>query len=187
MRFHHSELFSTYSIVARHPDTGQFGVAVQTHQMCVGSVVPWLLPGRGAFATQSLANIRFGPMTLAMLQEGISARISSRPWWRPTRMPTAARSPWWTPAAGRRLDRRRVYRPGVASRGQGYSVPANDDARHRGDAMAVPMRRRQATWRSVCWRLWKPPREKAAISAASVRRAQGGAGRRQQAHLGSGL
>ena len=73
MRFHHSELFSTYSIVARHPDTGQFGVAVQTHQMCVGSVVPWLLPGRGAFATQSLANIRFGPMTLAMLQEGISA------------------------------------------------------------------------------------------------------------------
>jgi len=73
MRFHHSELFSTYSIVARDPDTGQFGVAVQTHQMCVGSVVPWLLPGRGAFATQSLANIRFGPMTLAMLQEGISA------------------------------------------------------------------------------------------------------------------
>ena len=73
MRFHHSELFSTYSIVARDPDTGQFGVAVQTHQMCVGSVVPWLLPGKGAFATQSLANIRFGPMTLAMLQEGISA------------------------------------------------------------------------------------------------------------------
>jgi len=73
MRFHHSEFFNTYSIVARDPDTGQFGVAVQTHQMCVGSVVPWLLPGRGAFATQSLSNIRFGPMTLAMLQEGISA------------------------------------------------------------------------------------------------------------------
>lgn len=73
MRFRHSDLFSTYSIVARDPDTGQFGVAVQTHQMCVGSVVPWLLPGKGAFATQSLANIRFGPMTLAMLQEGISA------------------------------------------------------------------------------------------------------------------
>ncbi len=73
MRFHHSDLFSTYSIVARDPDTGQFGVAVQTHQMCVGSVVPWLLPGKGAFATQSLANIRFGPMTLAMLQEGIPA------------------------------------------------------------------------------------------------------------------
>jgi uncharacterized Ntn-hydrolase superfamily protein len=73
MRFRHSDLFSTYSIVARDPETGQFGVAVQTHQMCVGSVVPWLLPGKGAFATQSLANIRFGPMTLAMLQEGISA------------------------------------------------------------------------------------------------------------------
>jgi uncharacterized Ntn-hydrolase superfamily protein len=73
MRFNHAHLFSTYSIVARDPVTGQFGVAVQTHQMCVGSVVPWLLPGKGAFATQSLANIRFGPMTLAMLNEGISA------------------------------------------------------------------------------------------------------------------
>ena len=73
MRFRHSHLFSTYSIVARDPDTGQLGVAVQTHQMCVGSVVPWLLPGRGAFATQSVANISFGPMALIMLREGVSA------------------------------------------------------------------------------------------------------------------
>src|SRR5512134_2782219 len=66
-------LYSTYSIVARDPETGQFGVAVQTHQMSVGRVVPWLLPGIGAVATQSVVNISFGPMALTMLKEGLSA------------------------------------------------------------------------------------------------------------------
>ncbi|MBN1562534.1 MAG: DUF1028 domain-containing protein [Anaerolineae bacterium] len=73
MKFHPSELLSTYSIVARDPETGQMGVAVQTHQMCVGWIVPWLLPGVGAIATQSLVNVSFGPVGLAMLREGIAA------------------------------------------------------------------------------------------------------------------
>jgi uncharacterized Ntn-hydrolase superfamily protein len=73
MRFHPSALFSTYSIVARDPETGQFGVAVQTHQMCVGWIVPWLLPGLGAAATQAHVNISFGPLALAMLREGVAA------------------------------------------------------------------------------------------------------------------
>jgi len=73
MRFRHTELFNTYSIVARDPETGQFGAAVQTHQMCVGSVVPWLVPGVGAVATQAHANISFGPMALTMLREGVPA------------------------------------------------------------------------------------------------------------------
>jgi uncharacterized Ntn-hydrolase superfamily protein len=73
MKYHFTELFSTYSIVARDPDTGQLGVAVQTHQMCVGTVVPWLLPGIGAVATQSLVNISFGPIALTMLREGVAA------------------------------------------------------------------------------------------------------------------
>jgi uncharacterized Ntn-hydrolase superfamily protein len=73
VKFHYSELFSTYSIVARDPETGEMGVAVQTHQMSVGRLVPWLLPGIGAIATQSLVNISFGPMGLAMLREGVSA------------------------------------------------------------------------------------------------------------------
>lgn len=68
-----SQVFSTYSIVARDARTGQLGVAVQTHQMCVGSVVPWLIPGVGAVATQSLVNISFGPIALAMLGEGVPA------------------------------------------------------------------------------------------------------------------
>lgn len=73
MHIHPARLFSTYSIVARDPNTGQLGVAVQTHQMTVGSVVPWLLPGVGAVATQSLTNISFGPLALAMLREGVPA------------------------------------------------------------------------------------------------------------------
>ncbi len=71
--FRHTDLFSTYSIVARDAATGQLGVAVQTHQMGVGRLVPWLLPGVGAVATQSLVNISFGPMGLAMLRQGVPA------------------------------------------------------------------------------------------------------------------
>lgn len=73
MKDHYSKLFSTYSIVAQDPDTGELGVAVQTHQMCVGSVVPWLRPGLGAVATQASCNISFGPLGLALLEEGVDA------------------------------------------------------------------------------------------------------------------
>ena len=31
----------TYSIVARDPDSGQLGVAVQSHWFAVGTLVPW--------------------------------------------------------------------------------------------------------------------------------------------------
>ena len=73
MKFKPTELNQTYSIVARDAATGQLGVAVQTHQMGVGRVVPWLLPGVGALATQSITNVRFGPLGLAILKEGLPA------------------------------------------------------------------------------------------------------------------
>lgn len=69
----YSKLLSTYSIVARDQATGHLGVAVQTHQVSVGRMVPFLQPGIGAIATQSLVNISFGPMALAMLREGVDA------------------------------------------------------------------------------------------------------------------
>lgn len=72
MTEHFTKRFSTYSIVARDPATGELGVAVQTHQMCVGAVVPWLLPGLGAVATQASCNISFGPLALALLGEGVA-------------------------------------------------------------------------------------------------------------------
>lgn len=63
----------TYSIVAFEPETGALGVGVQTHQPCVGSIVPWVEPSVGAIATQSFANINFGPQGLAMLRTGLDA------------------------------------------------------------------------------------------------------------------
>ncbi len=63
----------TYSIVARDPATGELGVGVETHQPCVGAIVPWVRPGVGAIATQSFANIAFGPQGLALLETGLPA------------------------------------------------------------------------------------------------------------------
>lgn len=63
----------TYSIVARDPETGRFGVAVQSHFIGVGPVVPWLEAGVGAIATQASVNVSFGPIGLEMLRAGQTA------------------------------------------------------------------------------------------------------------------
>jgi uncharacterized Ntn-hydrolase superfamily protein len=63
----------TYSIVARDPATGRLGVAVQSHFLGVGPVVPWLEPGVGAIATQARVDISFGPIGLELLRNGRSA------------------------------------------------------------------------------------------------------------------
>jgi uncharacterized Ntn-hydrolase superfamily protein len=65
---------ATYSIVACDLDAGQWGVAVQSKFLAVGSVVPWGEPGAGAVATQSYANPRYGPDGLALLRRGRSAQ-----------------------------------------------------------------------------------------------------------------
>jgi uncharacterized Ntn-hydrolase superfamily protein len=64
---------ATYSIVACDLAAGQWGVAVQSKFLAVGSVVPWAEPGVGAIATQSYANPRYGPDGLALLREGRTA------------------------------------------------------------------------------------------------------------------
>jgi uncharacterized Ntn-hydrolase superfamily protein len=60
----------TYSIVARDPETGELGVAVQSHWFSVGSVVSWAEPGVGAVATQSIAEPAYGPRLLERLRAG---------------------------------------------------------------------------------------------------------------------
>jgi uncharacterized Ntn-hydrolase superfamily protein len=65
---------ATYSIVACDLDAGQWGVAVQSKFLAVGSVVPWAEPHVGAIATQSYANPRYGPDGLALLRGGSSAK-----------------------------------------------------------------------------------------------------------------
>jgi uncharacterized Ntn-hydrolase superfamily protein len=62
----------TYSLVARDPDTGEVGVAVQSHWFSVGSVVSWAEPGVGAVATQSIAEPAYGPRLLERLRGGQS-------------------------------------------------------------------------------------------------------------------
>jgi len=66
-------LIATYSIVACDLEAGQWGVAVQSKFLAVGSVVPWAEPHVGAIATQSYANPRYGPDGLALLREGVPA------------------------------------------------------------------------------------------------------------------
>src|SRR5580765_5310736 len=68
-----ADVVATYSIVACDLDAGQWGVAVQSKFLAVGSVVPWAEPHVGAVATQSYANPRFGPDGLALLRQGMSA------------------------------------------------------------------------------------------------------------------
>jgi uncharacterized Ntn-hydrolase superfamily protein len=65
---------ATYSIVACDLPAGQWGVAVQSKFLAVGSVVPWAEPQVGAVATQSYANPRYGPDGLALLREGRTAK-----------------------------------------------------------------------------------------------------------------
>ena len=68
----------TYSIVARDPETGRFGVAIQTCWPFVGSGCPWVESGVGAVATQSYTEIAHGPNGLARLRAGESADSALR-------------------------------------------------------------------------------------------------------------
>lgn len=63
----------TYSIVARDAESGQLGVAVQSHWFSVGAIVPWAEAGVGAIATQSFVDPSYGKLGLEMLRTGKSA------------------------------------------------------------------------------------------------------------------
>ncbi|MDX2411559.1 MAG: DUF1028 domain-containing protein [Woeseiaceae bacterium] len=64
---------NTYSIVARDADTGELGVAVQSHWFSVGSMVSWAEPGVGAVATQSFVDPNYGPLGLQLMRAGKTA------------------------------------------------------------------------------------------------------------------
>ena len=66
-------LVHTYSIVARDPDTGQLGVAVQSHYFAVGSVVTWAEAGVGAVASQASSDPAYGKLGLDLMRAGKSA------------------------------------------------------------------------------------------------------------------
>lgn len=63
----------TYSIVARDPNTGELGVAVQSHWFSVGPIVAWAEAGVGAVATQSFVDPSYGKNGLELMRSGKSA------------------------------------------------------------------------------------------------------------------
>lgn len=66
----------TFSIVAWDPvpSPPEWGVAVASKFLAVGSAVPWARAGAGAVATQALANLAYGPDGLALLASGARAQ-----------------------------------------------------------------------------------------------------------------
>ena len=63
----------TYSIVAIDKETGDMGVAVQSHWFSVGSIVTWAEAGVGAVATQSFVEPSYGPLGLELMKAGKTA------------------------------------------------------------------------------------------------------------------
>jgi uncharacterized Ntn-hydrolase superfamily protein len=64
---------ATFSIVAYDPDKQEWGVAVQSKFMAAAAVVSWAKAGAGGVATQSFANLAYGPVGLEMMAQGMSA------------------------------------------------------------------------------------------------------------------
>ncbi|MBL8672599.1 MAG: DUF1028 domain-containing protein [Alphaproteobacteria bacterium] len=62
----------TYSISARCPDTGAFGIAITTSSICVGARCAWVGPA-GVVATQNLTDPALGPLGLSLLAQGMGA------------------------------------------------------------------------------------------------------------------
>lgn len=70
-RYNRKEPFaSTYSIIARNEETGDFGIAVQSHWFAVGTVVPWVKAGIGLVAVQSFVNLEYATYGLEMMEDG---------------------------------------------------------------------------------------------------------------------
>jgi len=69
---------STFSLVARDPDTGDLGVATASKFLAVGAVVPYAVAEVAAVATQSYANTSFGPRAVDALPAGVPLELVDR-------------------------------------------------------------------------------------------------------------
>jgi uncharacterized Ntn-hydrolase superfamily protein len=64
---------NTFSICAYDPERKEWGVAVASKYLAVGSAVPWAKAGVGCVATQASVNVTYGPKGLELLEQGKSA------------------------------------------------------------------------------------------------------------------
>ena len=62
----------TYSIIAKCPETGQYGVGIQSHFYGAGNAC-WARAGVGVVVTQAMALIDHGPLGLRLMEAGVSA------------------------------------------------------------------------------------------------------------------
>ena len=62
----------TYSIAARCPKTGAFGIAITSSSICVASRCAWVGP-LGAVSTQNVTDPALGPAGLGLLRQGLGA------------------------------------------------------------------------------------------------------------------
>ena len=60
----------TWSIIARHGETGLFGIAIATRYFAVGAICPHTEAGVGAVSAQALPNPILGSMALALMRNG---------------------------------------------------------------------------------------------------------------------
>ncbi|QQS11663.1 MAG: DUF1028 domain-containing protein [Rhodospirillales bacterium] len=68
----------TWSLVARDPATGAFGICVATRAFAVGARVPHIASGVGAIATQANTNALYGTRGLRLLRDGVPAADAVR-------------------------------------------------------------------------------------------------------------
>jgi len=64
----------TFSLAARCPKTGAFGVVITTASLAVGARCPFVRGGVGAVLTQNRTDPRLGPQGLDLLEKGASAQ-----------------------------------------------------------------------------------------------------------------
>ncbi len=63
----------TYSIAAYDQENEEWGVAVQSKFLAVGSLVPWAKAGVGAIATQAKTNANYGKRGFELIEQGLEA------------------------------------------------------------------------------------------------------------------
>jgi uncharacterized Ntn-hydrolase superfamily protein len=64
----------TFSLAARDPQTGMFGISIATSAVAVGNRCPWVRAGVGAVTTQHRTDTRAGPVGIELLTKGFTAR-----------------------------------------------------------------------------------------------------------------
>ncbi len=69
-------MIGTFSIVARDPKTGDFGIAITTAAPAVGALAPHAIPGVAAVTTQSFVSVELGRKAVRLAELGVRIDIA---------------------------------------------------------------------------------------------------------------